>query len=192
MRIRPLSLGAKLNVALVLFLVVLAAATTALMLFGFNRTRDNATATSRDGLEDAGRERMLLVASDQAAFGVLQMQWASDAGQLAARYMFDLKAGGGAVPGEDVELARSENGILYDPDAERTADVVLPAFAPHAGRRAGHRRWSRARRHRTVGVCQLCRPRTRIELRRDRVLLREREQRPPLLSTDRRSRDRRA
>jgi signal transduction histidine kinase/HAMP domain-containing protein len=128
-RARSLSLGAKLNLALLTFLLVLGVATAALILYGFNRTQNNATETSTEGLEESGQETMLVTAQAQAGFGVLQMQWASDAGQLAARYIYDLKDAGASVPAASTALTRVENGILYDPDPARSADVVMPAFA---------------------------------------------------------------
>jgi hypothetical protein len=52
---RPASLGMKLNLALLLFLILLGCATAAIMLYGFNRTRTSATHRSQDALEEQGK-----------------------------------------------------------------------------------------------------------------------------------------
>lgn len=54
MRSIPLRLGPKLNLSLLVFIVVLGAATAALVLFGFHRTQDNAARD--DGLPRAPRQ----------------------------------------------------------------------------------------------------------------------------------------
>ena len=122
------SLGFKLNLALLTFLLILAASTAGLLLYGFQRTSANAETTSRAGLEELGQSNMLVVAADQSSFGTLQLEWASDAGQAAARYMTEYKALGGPLSFDMSRLVRKENGITYDPDPSRRADVAMPNF----------------------------------------------------------------
>src|SRR5687768_8273504 len=85
------SLGFKLNLALLTFLLILAASTAVLLLYGFHRTSDNAETTSRAGLEELGQSNMLVAATDQSSSGTLQLEWASDMGQAAARYLVEQK-----------------------------------------------------------------------------------------------------
>src|SRR5690349_11170949 len=113
------SLGFKLNLALLVFLLILAASTAGLLLYGFNRTGENATTTSRAGLEELGQSNMLVVATDQSSFGTLQLEWASDTGQAAAKYMTEFKRTGAGLAFDTSRLLRKDNGILYDPDPSR-------------------------------------------------------------------------
>src|SRR4051794_32462263 len=126
MRLRNLSLGVKLNLSLLLFLLLLGGATAAITLYGFHRTQQNATGRSRSGLEGLAKDSSLYFVRSQASFGVLQLEFASQIGQEAARYMVDAK-GLGVVPAWDSSrLIRGINGQLIDPTGDRRSDVYVP------------------------------------------------------------------
>jgi hypothetical protein len=90
------SLGTKLNLALLLFALILGISMAVLIFYGFDRTQTNATAHSREGLEDSGQTYIQYLASAQASSGVLQMEYASQLGQEAARYLIEFKNSGGS------------------------------------------------------------------------------------------------
>ncbi|MGE0057106.1 MAG: histidine kinase, partial [Dehalococcoidia bacterium] len=129
-RLSAASLGLKLNLTLFFFVLLLGSATAAFILYGFQRTQDNATNRSREGLEEIGRQQLQTIASDQADLGSFQLQWAADSSQMAARYLSEIKRQGGGVPFDASRLVRSESGVLYDPNPNRVSDVVMPNFAP--------------------------------------------------------------
>jgi PAS domain S-box-containing protein len=128
MRFSSASLGLKLNLSLVFFLLMLVAATGGVILYGFSRTRDNATERSREGLEELSKQQVMTIATDQADLGAYQLEWAADAGQMAAKYLVDIRRSGAAAPFDPSRLARTEAGVLYDPDPSRATDIALPNF----------------------------------------------------------------
>lgn len=129
MRTIPLRLGPKLNLSLLLFVVVLGAATAALVLFGFHRTQDNAAETSREGLERQGVKTLLSNAETQAYIGQLQFFPAVEWGHQAARYMA-LAPFETTLPLPDVPiLSADEAGNLHDDRAIRPTDLFVPAGA---------------------------------------------------------------
>ncbi len=129
-RLSAASLGLKLNLSMLFFVLLLGSATASFILYGFQRTQDNATERSRESLEEIGRQQVQTIASDQADLGAFQLLWASDASQMAARYLVELKRNGGRVPFDATGLTRTPGGVLYDPDPNRTTDLVMPNFAP--------------------------------------------------------------
>src|SRR6266511_2441582 len=92
------SLGLKLNLALMVFLLAVGGATVLIILRGFGQTQNNATRRSQEGLEELGRSKIQFQVSAQGQLGVQQMQWASDSGHVAANYLADLIQLGGSVP----------------------------------------------------------------------------------------------
>jgi PAS domain S-box-containing protein len=124
------SLGLKINLALLIFLLVLGGATARIILYGFERTQDNATEASRQGLEESGRATALSEVRFNSNIGVLQMQWAADAGHLAAGLIRSARELGTQTPFDVSKLTRTESGILYDPDPGRISDTAMPNFAP--------------------------------------------------------------
>lgn len=132
MRSIPLRLGPKLNLSLLVFIVVLGAATAALVLFGFHRTQDNAARTSRDGLERQGVKTLLSNAETQAYIGQLQFFPAIEWGHQSARYMA-VAPYESTLPAPDVPtLTPDAEGNLHDTRAIRLTDLFVPAGAPPA------------------------------------------------------------
>ena len=125
MRLPAASLGFKLNVALLMFVVVLGAATLAIILYGFNRTQDSAENRSQDALEEQGKVALQALVGGVADAGTLQFESAASIGQRASRYMQDFKASGGIANYDTSRLARTSAGVWYDPDPDRVSDLVV-------------------------------------------------------------------
>lgn len=132
MRSVPLRLGPKLNLSLLLFILILAVTTIALVAVGFNRSQNNAAEKSRLGLENEGRRTLETLSGQQAYIGQLQLSPAAEWGHQSGWFL-GLK-GRTAPPLEAGSLVRSANGILYDPAESRTTDLIVPANAPLTGR----------------------------------------------------------
>ena len=124
--IRGLSLGAKLNLALLSFLLVLGAAASGIIFYGFNRTQDDATERSQEALEEQGKLALLALVGGVSESGGLQVEWAAEIGHRASSYMEEFKAGAMPVEVDTSRFVRTENGVWYDPDAGRASDVVVP------------------------------------------------------------------
>jgi PAS domain S-box-containing protein len=127
MRLPRASLGFKLTLSLVFFFLMLGGLTIALILFGFNRTQDNATSTSQEGLEDFGSRTLGAFARLVAESNSLSFERASQSAELGARYVLEAKTN--VPPTWDPEtLTLSPNGNPYDPSEDRLADVWIPTF----------------------------------------------------------------
>ncbi len=125
MKLPNASLGLKLNVALLTFVLLLGLATSAIILYGFSRTQDNATERSREALEEQGKLALQTLAGGVTDAGVIQFESASAIGQRASRYLQDYKVLNGTPAYDTSRLTRLENGVAYDPDPSRTSDVVV-------------------------------------------------------------------
>ena len=125
MRLSSASLGLKLNVALLLFILALGIATSAIVLYGFNRTQDDATARSQEALEEQGKLALQALAGGVADAGVLQFEAAGAVGQRASRYLQDFKATGATPVYDTSRLVRTEEGVWYDPDPGRVSDLIV-------------------------------------------------------------------
>jgi PAS domain S-box-containing protein len=119
------SLALKLNLALLVFFIVLGAATAAFIIFGFNRTRDNASARSEEALADLGADVLQYIAYTQADYGASAMEWAQELGHRAARYLEQFKASGANAPLDIARFVKAPNGVWYDPHPDRVSDVVV-------------------------------------------------------------------
>jgi PAS domain S-box-containing protein len=124
MRRRPTGLGAKLNLSLLAFFIVLGAATSAVLLVGFNRTQDDASDRSEEALEELGKLALQAVVGGAAEQGGLQFESAAEIGQQAARYLETFRRVG-AFPPPDPTLSVSPTGQYFDPDPERTSDLLV-------------------------------------------------------------------
>ena len=129
MRLIPDRIGVKLNISILLFLVLLAAATAALVYAGFERTQHEATQSSERGLEAQGRDALAQFASFNAAFGQAQLEATAGLAQQAARFISDgaVRADFPAV--EAGQFARADNGYLILADPARRTDTVLAPSA---------------------------------------------------------------
>lgn len=120
-----MSLGFKLNVALLLFVLALGVATSAIVLYGFNRTQDDAAERSQDALEEQGKLALQALAGGVADSGVLQFEAAGAVGQRASRYLQDFKANGASPAYDTSRFVQTDDGIWYDADPDRTSDLIV-------------------------------------------------------------------
>src|ERR1051325_2374113 len=97
-RVIPGRLGARINLSLLLFILVLGSATAGLVFWGFHRSQSDASERSREGLETQGLDTLQSGAEMHSYAGVLRSAPASESGEEASRYMYNLKAAGVAVP----------------------------------------------------------------------------------------------
>jgi PAS domain S-box-containing protein len=127
MRLPRASLGLKLNLALVVFFLFLGGLTFALILYGLNRTQDNATSTSQEGLEQFGSRTLTQLATLLADGTAKEFENATLSAELGAQFVLDAREN--VAPTWDSEsLVLSGTGNPYDPRADRLADVWLPTF----------------------------------------------------------------
>lgn len=128
MRPRWDSLGLKLNLALVFFFLMLGGLTVVLILYGFNRTQDDAKSRSQEGLEDLGELALLGVVAGQADYGGLALEAAADMGFRAAEYLKNFERSGAVSTFDTSRLVRNEDGVIYDPNPNRTTDLAAPNY----------------------------------------------------------------
>jgi signal transduction histidine kinase/HAMP domain-containing protein len=121
---RALSLGTKLNLALLVFLLILGVATSLIIIYGFNRTQDNATDRSNAALEEQGKLALQAFVGGISAIGSLQLEAAAEAGRRAAIYV-DAQPATDAGALDPSTLAVSGAGHHYDPDPGRVLDLVV-------------------------------------------------------------------
>jgi PAS domain S-box-containing protein len=122
------SLGLKLNLALLVLFLVIGGATAAFVFFGFNRTRDSATDRSREALENQGADLLQYTAFVQADTAAIELEWAAEIGHRTARYLQEFQRSGAGAPASSGELARTPDGAQYDPNPNRTTDLVMPNY----------------------------------------------------------------
>ena len=128
MRSKLSSLGVKVNLALLLFFILVWAASGALINHGFDRTQDDATQRSEQALEELGKLALSGVVAGQAEYGGLALENASESGQRAAAFMTAYQAAGAQSQFDPNRLVRAPNGLTYDPDPSRITDVFLPVY----------------------------------------------------------------
>ena len=87
MKSTPLRLGPKLNLSMLVFMLLLGAATAVLVIVGFNRSQSNAAAESRQGLEREGSAHLQQTSEQQAYIGALQLAPAADWGHQAGWFL---------------------------------------------------------------------------------------------------------
>jgi len=124
--VRSLSLGAKINIGLLLFLLLLAAAASTIIFYGFRRAQDDASERSQQALEEQGKLSLQALAAGVADSGGLQIEWAAEIGQRASRYLQESEEQQPRVAFDASRLVRTESGIWYDPDPNRASDVAVP------------------------------------------------------------------
>jgi len=127
-----LRLGPKLNLSLLLFILLLGAATTVLVLVGFNSSQDDAALESRNGLEREGRRHLQENITSQATIGALQLLPGADWGRQSARFLAEY--GAGAPPLAPDSLQQANTGARFDPTPGRISDLLIPAWTAVEGR----------------------------------------------------------
>jgi PAS domain S-box-containing protein len=123
----PDRLGPKLGLFLAGMFAILGVSTAALIIFGFERTQNEATTSSREGLEQAGQRTLLDSAFIQAAFGQSQLEATAGFAQQASNYLVDVSERAQPTPLDPAVFAETESGLLYDARPERRSDLIIPA-----------------------------------------------------------------
>lgn len=123
---RSLSLSAKINIGLLLFLLILAGAVSATVFYGFRRAQDDAKERSQQALEEQAKLTLQALVAGVAESDGLQVEWAAEIGQRAARYLDEDARRAPPVVVDVAGYARTDNGVWYDPDPRRATDVVIP------------------------------------------------------------------
>jgi signal transduction histidine kinase len=124
-----MSLGAKINIGLLALLMLLGLAASGIVLFGFNRTRQNAADRSNDALEEQGKLTLLALAGGLSDIGGIEAERAGAVGQSAARYLDDASDQHIATLVDASGFVRNARGIWYDPAPDRVSDVVVVGAA---------------------------------------------------------------
>ena len=106
MRSKLSSLGVKVNIALLLFFVLVWVASGALINHGFDRTQHDATERSEQALEELGKLALSGVIAGQAEYGSLAIENASETGQRAA-HVYELLQDGRLAAGVRSRSART-------------------------------------------------------------------------------------
>lgn len=123
----PDRLGPKLGLFLVGMFAVLGVATAALIVVGFQRTRDDATQSSRDGLEQEGQRTLLRFTTSQAAYAQAQMEATAGFAEQASSYFINARSSRPTDPVEAAALSTTAQGVHYDANPDRQSDVVVLA-----------------------------------------------------------------
>lgn len=131
-RFHALSLRTKLNLALVVLLTAFGCAMAAILLIGFERTQGDATASSREGLEQQSQETLAVLTSTQAQVGQLQLSSAADLSLLASRYMTESLRLQVRYPADPNRLTERD-GIVYDARLGRDSDIWYRGTLPMDG-----------------------------------------------------------
>jgi hypothetical protein len=120
-------LGVKVILTLTVFLFLVAAATAAVVMFGFQQTERNALQRSMEGLQRQGGESLRYLAQREAQTSDAQLEQAAALGRVAAEYMVAMSSLGAYVPWDFTSLAVGPGGQQYDPDPLRRSEVWLPS-----------------------------------------------------------------
>ncbi len=118
------SLGFRINLGLLIFMLLLGLATSAIILIGFQRTEDKATSSSRKGLEAFARSTILDIAQNQAGFGDVQLNATGQLAEIAARYYVESRSGVVAPIWDGTQLALDSEGRAYDANPNRHTDLL--------------------------------------------------------------------
>lgn len=118
-------LSVKVAAGLLVFLLLLAAATALLMSDGFRQAQDNATERSMAGLEEQGRAALLQLVLREARISDESLAQAESLATTAAEYMTLMIEQGGSVPWDSSVLVEASDGQLHDPSPRRVTDVWI-------------------------------------------------------------------
>ncbi len=121
----PHRLGARLNLGLVVFVVLLGCATAALVFWGFQRTQNDATAASREGLERSGADELIALDTTQSYMGGREFLAAADLAVQASRALAATVPP--SIPGDALDARFTTiDGQLVDTRADRKTDLAVP------------------------------------------------------------------
>ena len=109
--------------ALLAFLLILGAATLAIVLYGFDRTQDHTTERSNEELRELRQLALQAVAGGVAEQGALLFDSVADLGKRGALHL-ELSNEPGTSP-DTAEFATSAGGLFYDTRPSRISDLVV-------------------------------------------------------------------
>lgn len=125
-------LSARIIVALFLFVLALALATTGLMLRGFNRTQKQATLHSVNALQTQGEQAVQALADYEANLIATRFQHAANLTQIAVQHAENLYKGNNTnfEMANDVinTLTIDQQGNRFDTNPERITDIWIPYY----------------------------------------------------------------
>jgi len=129
-RFKARSLRAKMYVSLALFVVIFGGAVALLLLIGFQRSQDNATNRSREGLEEQSRETLTMITEVQTLVGQLELQATGELSAVVSRFLVTTPAS--AETNLADRLAES-GGVVYDPRPDRMSETWFAGSLPLSG-----------------------------------------------------------
>jgi len=127
--LRSLSLGAKINIGLLAFLLILAAAASAIIFLGFDRAQDDASRRSQRALEEQGKLALQAFVGGISSVGAVQLETGAEAGRRAALY---LAAKPPVADGDGVDPAALDvdtSGRHFDANPDRVTDLIVMSGA---------------------------------------------------------------
>ena len=129
-------LSIKITAGFMLFLIMLAVATSLLVTRGFNQAEGTALQHSAEGLQQQSQSALIEVTRQEAQLYDADLQSAARLTEIAAGYMVqahqagqpvDWSKGSGRVVWQASQLTRSANGLLYfDADPARRTEILHP------------------------------------------------------------------
>ncbi len=138
--LRRLGIGVKITVGLLVFLIILAVATSWLVQRGFSQTEQSAVQRSAGSLQSQSQESLIQLTSLEAQLYDAELQQAASLTEIAAGYVVDAHAtgrqmdwaaGSTHVVWSGSQLTRSPDGLLYyDADPGRRTETLQPGNAP--------------------------------------------------------------
>lgn len=129
MRLLPTRLGPKLNLSIIAFLLLLGAATLAVVFIRFDQTQRHAASSSRAGLEEQGTDTIMSFTELVSEQGQLLASRAADIGQYAGGNMVAVSHAGGA-PFDASSLRADASGAMSDTATARVTDVWVAPGQP--------------------------------------------------------------
>jgi hypothetical protein len=137
---RRLGIGAKITVGLLVFLIILAVATSWLVQRGFSQAEQSAVQRSAGSLQSQSQESLIQLTSLEAQLYDVELQQAASMTEIAASYVVDAHTLGQQmdwatsstrVVWSGSQLTRSPDGLLYyDADPRRRTEVMQPGNIP--------------------------------------------------------------
>ena len=79
-------------------------------------------------MEEQGKLALQTIVSDQGKYDGLAIEAAAEMGSRASTFLATFKAAGEHVQVDASSLARTDGGLLYNPDPTRTSDVAIPNY----------------------------------------------------------------
>lgn len=138
--LRRVGIGVKITAGLLVFLIILAVATSWLVQRGFSQAEQSAVQRSAGSLQSQRQESLIQLTSLEAQLYDAELQQAASLTEIAAGYVIDAHETGlqmdwasssAHVVWSGLQLTRSPEGLLYyDADPQRRTEVLHPGNVP--------------------------------------------------------------